>query len=454
MRPQQRPCDDLMEVGPVAGPVDLAVTLPGSKSLSVRALLLAALANGTSRLSGVLPGADTVATVRVLRELGVVIETESTQERDVVTVHGVGGRWPATAGVLDVGESATLARMVTAILAAGAQEGDWVLVAGEGLRRRSLASLLSALHAAGGRIQPIGDRRHLPVRISGGGLTASKLTVLAAHTSQDVSAALLAAVASRRTMTVQVVSRQVELGYVRMTIAALASFGHDVRIAGPDEYEVRPAAVPTGRDLTIEPDVSTAAYPAALAALTGGRVRIFGYPILTSQPDARFLSVLSRMGCAVSREADALVVLGPTQLRGGFRVSMNGMADQAATMVALAMFADRPIEICDVARIRGHESDRLESLAAGLAAMGVACTPLGNGIRVVPGRPVPVTLDPRRDHRVAMAFALVGLAGDGMRIRDPHCVAKSYPGFFAMLRDAGVALQPLAADSPAAAGHP
>ena len=440
-----------MDVSAVDAPVSLDMSLPGSKSLSVRMLLLAALADGPSRLTGLLPGADTIATLRVLRALGSDVRIEPRGGLDTVTVRGVAGQWSVLGGELDVGESATLARMLTAILSAGSQGGDWVLAGGPGLSRRSLSTLFETLRTVGGRIEPLLGPGQLPARVGGDTSLYPWLTVRATHTSQDVSAAMMGAVASGRTTVIRVVDRRVHLGYVRMTIDALASFGHVVDVLGPDGYVVRPATNAAGRNLAIEPDVSTAAYPAALAALTGGRARIGGFPVDSSQPDAQFLSVLERMGCSLTREGDAVVVVGPLALQGGFRIRMNGMADQVPTLVALAVFADSPIEICDVARVRGHESDRLVSLGAGLAAMGVESVVLDDGIRVVPGRPIRATVDPRHDHRVAMALALIGAAGDGVRIRHPGCVTKSFPGFFGMLTAAGAVVSTVGEDTVRAA---
>ncbi len=429
---------DQVELGPITKPVSFEVVLPGSKSFSIRILLLAALAHGPSHLTGLLMGTDTQSALRVLKSLGVPTQIGSVKGQEVVVVHGQGGRWSEPSDALHVGDSATLARMLTAILIASPQDCEWVLDCEVGLSRRPNTSLFAALRSAGGKVESLQAPECFPVRVAGGRYSSSTLTVDASSSSQYVSAALMGAVASGRPTLVRVVNRKVPSGYINMTIAALAQFGHAVMVTKEGDYMVRPDFHASGRDIAVEPDVSAAAYVASLAALSAGTVRILNYPTSTSQPDGGFLTVLMQMGCEVSWRSGALVIIGPMKLRGGFRIPMNEMADQALTLAVLAMFADRPIEISDIGRVRGHESDRLVALATVLTNMGIDHTQVENGIRIVPGSPSPATVEPNRDHRVAMAFALVGANAQGIQIQDPDCVEKSFPGFFEMLRVAGM----------------
>ena len=427
-----------VELRPIAKPVSMDVVLPGSKGFSIRFLLLAALAHGPSRLTGLLMGTDTKSALRVLQTLGIRTEIESVRGQGVVVVHGQGGRWSEPSASLQVGESATLARMLTAILAASPQEYEWVLECEGGLSHRRNTSLFAALRSAGGIVESLQAPQCFPVRVGGGGSMQSTLTVDSTCTSQFVSAALLGAVASGRPTVVRAVNQDVHPGFINMTIAALAQFGHAVEFPDEGEFLVRPNPDAGGRAIAVEPDVSAGAYAASLAALSAGTVRILNYPTSTSQPDAGFLAVLSQMGCEVSWRSGALVIIGPQRLRGGFRMWMNEMADQALTLAVLAMFADRPIEIGGIARVRGHESDRLVAMATAFTNMGIPHSQVGDGIRIVPGLPAPATVEPNRDHRVAMAFALAGAKAEGIRILNPDCVTKSFPGFFEMLRVAGV----------------
>jgi 3-phosphoshikimate 1-carboxyvinyltransferase len=228
---------------------------------------------------------------------------------------------------------------------------------------------------------------------------------------------------------VEVEGHLVSEPYVRMTIGVMRDFGAEVD-HDDDLRRVRVHAGPyRARDLVIEPDASAASYFFAAAALTGGRVRVEGLGTASLQGDVGFVDVLAAMGARVTREADAVEVVGPERLRG-VHVDMTELSDTAQTLAAVAPFADRPTTVTGIGFIRGKETDRIGAVVSELGRLGVVATDDPDGFTVQPGRPHGGVVRTYDDHRMAMSFALVGLVVPGVRIADPGCVAKTYPGFW------------------------
>lgn len=419
---------------PLAAPPDATVAVPGSKSLTNRALVMAALADGRSRLINALFADDTVVMVESLRRLGFAVDVD---ERALeMRVEGRGGIIPAGAADLFVGGAGTAARFLTAMVCLGS--GRYRLDGTARMRERPVGDLVDALTTLGASVTA--TRGSLPLLIEARGLRGGRAAVRGDVSSQFVSAVLMAAPYAAGDVELLVEGRLVAAPYVAMTLAAMAAFGIEVEHDGLRRFLVRAGQRYRPRDYAVEPDASGAAYFFAAAAITGGRVRVPGLSSASLQGDARFVDVLEQMGCRVERAPDALTVGGrgwPGDARGdvlrGVDVDLGAMSDQTMTLAAIAPFAAGPTRIRGVAHIRHQESDRLAATAAELRRLGQEVEEFDDGLAVTP-RPVrPAVVQTYDDHRLAMAFAITGLRAPGIAIADPGCVAKTFPDFFGRL---------------------
>lgn len=425
-----------MVVGPPERPPDVEMAVPGSKSVTNRALIMAALATGPSRLEGILRSDDSYWCVEALRALGVPVEVDGT----AVAVSGCGGRWPRATGRLYVGSAGTLARFLPGAIAAAAT-GPWELDGSPQLRGRPIAPLVQALRELGANISYGAAEGQLPLLIRPG-LRGGGVALSGRVSSQFTSGVLLAAPYARAPVELNVADDLVQPEYVGLTIQMMQAFGADVEaVQGWTRVQVRPRPY-AGRTMTLEADASTACYFLTAAALTGGRVRVTNVGYDSLQPDARFVDVLERMGCRVHRSGSYLEVVGPPRLVGGFTADMRPMSDQALTLGAAAVFADAPITVTGVPHIRRHESDRIGVFVREMGRLGVRVDEHEDGFTVYPGQPEPraAVLDPHDDHRQAMAFALLGTRVPGIQIGDPGCVSKTCPEYFQLLARLGVSV--------------
>lgn len=414
-------------IEPLAAPPDASIRPPGSKSLTNRALVLAALANGPSRLHGGLRADDTDAMVGALRALGAVIEVEGT-EFSVTPRNG-----PLEVGTrIDAILSGTTSRFV---LPVAALAGVPVTVDGsEPLRRRPMGPVLDALVALGVDVEPLGEVGCLPVRIATNRALGGEVTVDAASSSQFLSALLLIGPCLPDGLVVDAGADIAARPFVDLTLGALTDFGAVVDEPRPGRFVVAPGGL-RGRSYDVEPDATAATYLAAAAAITGGRVRIEGLGPATRQGDMAFFDVLERMGATVERFPDATVVTGgPLH---GIDVDLRSNPDTAQTLAAVAVFASSPTRVRGVEFIRGHETDRIVAVVRELRRLGIDATEYDDGFAIVPGMPRPATVQTYDDHRMAMSFALVGLAVPGIGIADPDVVSKTYPEYFDDLASLG-----------------
>lgn len=411
------------------GPLDATVRVPGSRSLSNRALLAAALAEGESRITGGLESDDTEAMRDCLAALGVRVETEP----DVWRVPGAGGALAAPDRTLDVRYSGTTARFVTAAatLAAGPSRIDGQ----PRMRERPIDDLVDALAQLGAEVAIEGRGGCPPLRVAGGGLPGGSAVIDGSRSSQYVSGVLLAAPCAARDVTLRLkdgilVSRP----YVEITLAVMAAFGAEAGWRGDDTLHV--AARPyRARDFTVEPDASSAAYPLAAAAIAGGRVRVEGLSARSAQADIHFLDALEAMGCEVTRSETGCAVRGPAGSLRGVDVDANAFPDAAMALAVVALFADGPTRIRNVWNLRIKETDRLSALETELAKLGASVHAGADALTVEPApeRYRGAAIETYDDHRMAMALALAGLRIPGVEIRDPGCVRKTWPDYFSAL---------------------
>jgi 3-phosphoshikimate 1-carboxyvinyltransferase len=422
-----QPQPDPLEVEPFTGPVDATVRPPGSKSITNRALVAAALADGRTVLDGALVADDTDAMARCLRVLGVEIGVADDGRR--LTVGGVDGRPPVQGALLDARLSGTTSRFVAPV--ACLADATVVLDGGAPLRRRPMADLLAALEHLGASVEPLGDPGCLPVQLSSRGLSGGTVEVAGDVSSQFLSGLMLSGPCMRKGLTVTLTTTLVSRPYVEMTAAVMRQFGAVVDV-GDRAVSVAAGGYRAVEEFTVEPDASAASYWFALAAVTGGRVRVQGLGSGTTQGDLRFVDLLAQMGAAVEVTAGYTEVRGTGTLRG-IDVDMADCSDTAQTLAAVAPFADGPTTVRGIGFIRGKETDRVAAVVTELGRLGIAATEDADGFTVQPGRPRGATVRTYDDHRMAMSFAVLAAgadAADPVRIADPGCVAKTYPGFW------------------------
>ncbi len=414
------------------GPVDGRVQAPPSKSLTIRALAAAALARGRSALRDPLFSDDTFLMARALDELGI-----TAQKREAsMLVEGRGGRIPARGAALDLGNAGTPLRLLTAICCLG--RGRYRIDGSARMRQRPLTHLIEALDSMGVLITSVGGNGCPPVEILADGYPGGRVRMAASVSSQFVSALLMAAPHGAADLDLEVDGEPVSAPYIDLTVQVMEAFGAVVERDGYRRFRVAAGTGYEARVYPVEGDASSASYFFAAAAVTGGRVMVTGIPTGSAQGDLRFLDLLEAMGCRVERTPDGFTVEGGA-LRG-IDADLGNCPDVAPTLACVSLFAEGPTTMRRVAHLRVKETDRIETTAACVRALGgtaearpdtLTVTPPGGGRRALHG----AAIDPAGDHRIAMAFAVAGLEIDGVRILDPDCVTKSFPGFFDRLGD-------------------
>lgn len=392
---------------------------PGSKSITNRALLLAGLADGTSHLTCALKSDDTLYMAAALRQMGVTVE-EPDETSFVVTGNG---KLIAPGEPLFLGNAGTATRFLTAAIAMF--EGEFVVDGDEHMRKRPIAPLVEALSSLGVEIEaPTGCP---PVRIkAAGGFKANKVVIDGGLSSQYVSALLMAAACGSEPFTVELAGSAIGArGYITLTTACMAAFGAKVREEGEMRWVIEPTGY-TASDYLVEPDASAATYLWAMEALTGGSIDLGIAAEDFSQPDAKAYELISAFPQM------------PAEIDG------SQMQDAVPTLAVLSAFNSAPVRFTGIENLRVKECDRIRALSLGLNAIkpGLA-EEIGDDLLVhadlsLIGQTVDAQIDTFADHRIAMCFALAGLKVSGIRIENPDCVGKTYPGYWDALASLGV----------------
>ncbi len=406
-------------------PLNSYVLIPGSKSITNRALLLAALADGVSELNGVLLSDDTHVFITALRELGIVIEVKAASKTCIV--HG--GTFRDKKSKIYCGDAGTAARFILAVCAS--IPGDYEFDCSDQMRARPLEPLLKILSAQGAKIKP-DDASHMPLLLRGiDGLEGGEITVEGSQTGQFASALLLAAPLAQATISVEI-DGLVSAPYINMTCLMMGEFGVLVRRMRKARYVVPVPQDYVPRKYFIEPDMSTASYFFAAAAVTRGSVTIQAFIVEESkQADTEFLLILEKMGCIVTSTHKGVAVKGPDELNG-VSVDMRHCSDVFMTLAAIAPFATSPTTITNIGHARLKESDRIAAMEEGLRKLNVKVETGDDWMRVYPSAPIAGTIDSFNDHRIAMAFAIIGLRVAGIKIDGAECVTKTCPEFFTL----------------------
>jgi 3-phosphoshikimate 1-carboxyvinyltransferase len=405
--------------------------VPGSKSITNRALVLAALASrtGPCQLHGALASEDTEVMVESLIRLGWKISCDLNQGQIAVSRHAdsdIHRLIPSSSAELNLANSGTSMRFLTAICSLG--NGSYKLDGVSRMRERPLGDLLSSLSSLG-----IDYECHLksgcpPVTVKSNGWQSKKVGVSGNVSSQFISGIMLAAPWCGHDMSIAIEGKMVSEPYVTMTLQMLRQWNVTVEETNDGSFHITHSPNAYRESYSIEPDASAASYFWGAAAITGGRLKVKGLTKSSLQGDVGFVDVLGKMGCDVLVESDSITVSG--KAHRGVDVDMNSISDTVMTLAAVALFANSPTTIRNIGHIRHKETDRLSAISAELRKIGAVIEETETSIRIEPGNYHEATLCTYKDHRMAMSLALAGLRIPGIIIEDPHCVAKTYPRFF------------------------
>ncbi len=416
---------------------DIEVTVPGSKSITNRALLLAALAEGESVLKGVLFSDDSRIFMKALQTLGydVVIDEEKAE----VHVVGKGIGIPKDNVEVYVGSAGTAARFLTAMLALSG--GRYEMISSEQMKGRPMRPLLEALESLGAQFEFKETPYSFPFSITGRKTKreSGKVYLNIDESSQFLSALLLSGVFCPEGFAIELTGKRDARSYVKISMQMMEEFGCRMRQCAENVYEVLPEQHYEAGEYQIEPDVSAACYFYAMAAVNGGRARVNHVHFDSTQGDIQFLKVLEQMGCELREEQAGIVLTAPADGRlQGISVAMSDFSDQTMTLAAVSVFAEGVTSITGVSHIRNQESDRLRGIVTELRRLGIRCEEREDGVTIWPGAMVcseekPVELDTYEDHRMAMALAVIGTRQPGIIINDPLCCKKTFEKYFQVL---------------------
>jgi 3-phosphoshikimate 1-carboxyvinyltransferase len=436
-----------LEIEAIPHPLNATVRVPGSKSQTNRALLIAALAEGETRLTNPVFCDDSLYLAKALQTLGFDVKLRESQCEIIVT--GLGGRIPTDKAELYIGNAGTAARFMTAFLTLG--RGEYMLDGDPRMRERPLGDLAEALNQLGCRVLPIppgGDRSRIainhrsplvhdqlcpPIKVIANGLRGGKVRISGEISSQFLSALLMVAPCAQQEVEIEVVGELNSRPYVEMTVVMMREFGVEIERDGYGRFSVRPASYRSLPTYQIEYDASAASYFFAAPAVCGGSVEVEGISRASTQGDVGFLDILKQMGCCVSESDTGTLVTAPTELRG-VDVDLRDLPDTAQTLAAIAPFASTPTRIRGIASAKLKETDRIHATCTELARLGVSVEEHEDGMTIHPCRRfIPSTVHTYNDHRMAMAFSLIGLRIAGVVIENPACVSKTFPSFFEVL---------------------
>lgn len=418
-------------VKPFTHPIEKTVTVPGSKSMTNRALFMAAMASGKSVLKGVLLSDDSRVFLGSLSSLG--FEVLIDEEGKVVTLTGEGGHIPVNNATIYVGSAGTAARFLTAMLALS--EGEATINCSEQMKNRPMKPLFDALTALGATFTYLGEEGFLPVHVKGRGKNGllNEVELDISKSTQFLSALLMSAPLLREGLKIHIVSAKKQGSYINITRKMMENFGVCSDFDG-ESYHVQGTEHYMAGEYIIEPDVSAACYFYALAALTGSSIIVKNVHFNSLQGDIKFLDVLQKIGCTVTDEPEGVKVTGKNDLcYEAVDINMNDFSDQTMTLAAMAPFMKGTTIIRNVGHIRLQESDRMQAILNELSRVGIECFSEGDDLIIKSGKIHGADIETYEDHRMAMAFSLLGLKTEGIVIMDPMCCSKTFKEYFEVL---------------------
>ncbi|MBI5952531.1 MAG: 3-phosphoshikimate 1-carboxyvinyltransferase [Chloroflexi bacterium] len=435
-----------LKINPISHPLSATVCVPGSKSLTNRALLIASLADGTTRLTNALFSDDSRYFAKALQTLGFDIRLD--EANCEMTVTGLGGKIPAKQAELFIGNAGTAARFLSAFLTLG--NGEYILDGEPRMRERPIGDLVEALEQLGCDIQPLQNAEGRtpalacgasvqngqicpPIKIFASGLKGGKTTIAGDISSQFLSALLMVAPYAQSEIEIILSTELNSKPYVDMTLSIMRDFGVEVERDGYRRFTIHPNLYSLISNYAIESDASAASYFFAAPAICGGTVKVENISRKSVQGDIAFLDVLSKMGCDVAEEENSITVHRPLSIVG-LDIDMRDIPDTAQTLAAIAPFADSPTRIRGIASARVKETDRVSATCTELKRLGVQVEEHEDGMTIYPCQAFkPANIQTYNDHRMAMAFSLIGLRFDGVTIENPSCVSKTFPNYFEVL---------------------
>jgi len=407
---------------PTREKINAEISLPGSKSITNRALVIGALAKGETELINRLECEDTSVMIHCLRDLGYTI----TATGDTLRVQGRGGFVPSHQARLNTLNSGTTMRFLTGLVALG--EGTYILDGNPRMRERPIEDLLTGLRSLGVDARSLNKNGCPPVTVRAGGLPGGDCLLSGDTSSQFLSSLLLSSPYAARPVSIRIIGKLVSRPYIEMTIRMMSDFGVSIMKEDPRTFTIPAGQQYRGRRYTIEGDASSASYLFAAAAITGGSVTVSNLGQASIQGDARFVDILGALGAEVRKDYTRLTVSG--QIKEGIEADLNTMPDMVPTLAVTALFARGKTVIKNVANLRYKESDRLRATATELRKIGGIIEELPDGLIIEGGELHGAEIETYNDHRIAMAFSLAGLRIPGIKIRNPDCVTKTFPNFF------------------------
>lgn len=422
---------DTYKVRPLKADDNFDIEVPGSKSITNRALLLAAMGNGKCKLNGVLFSDDSRAFLSCLKELGFNLDiNESSKE---VIIEGTNGIIPKKAASINVGSAGTAARFLTVFLAFAG--GDYALNASPQMCKRPMEPLISTLRDSGVTITCLKEEGHFPFTMHSEGIAVSTMSSNTDVSSQFASAMLMGAVLLKDGLKVVLEGSRTEGAYIKITLKMMEQFGikyikteNIINVSNGDNYHID--------EYDIEPDVSAAGYFYALAPIANKTVRVKGVHLNSMQGDIKFINALTNFGCVLEETPYGLKIIPSDQdSYDGIDINMNDFSDQTMTMAVVAAFAKTPTTIHGISHIRVQESDRLMAIVNELNRLGIEAKPIENydGIYIVPGMMHGANIETYEDHRMAMSFSLIGLKVPNVTILNPMCCKKTFENYFEVL---------------------
>ena len=416
-----------MQITPISHPLSATVRVPGSKSLTNRALLIASLANGKTRLTNALFSDDSRYFAKALQTLG--FEVRMDEVKHEMTVTGLGGKIPVDKAELFIGNAGTAARFLSAFLTLG--NGEYILDGEPRMRERPIGDLVKALAELGAKLETTNNCP--PVKIYASGLPGGKTQIAGDISSQFLSALLMVAPYAQYPIEITLSTELNSKPYVDMTIAIMQDFGVKVKRDEYQSFRVPITNYESRITYLIESDVSAASYFFAAPAICGGTIRVENISRNSKQGDIEFLDVLKQIGCQIMEGGNYIEVTGAESLIG-IDIDMRDIPDTAQTLAAIAPFASSPTRIRGIASARVKETDRVSATCTELKRLGVQVEEHEDGMIIYPCQTFkPANIQTYNDHRMAMAFSLIGLRKKGVTIENPSCVSKTFPNYFEVL---------------------
>jgi 3-phosphoshikimate 1-carboxyvinyltransferase len=424
---------NIARIHPLNKPISAIVNVPGSKSYTNRALIMAALAEGVSTLRGISDSNDSKVLIKLLQQLGIEIDLD----KDTAIVKGCAGQFPEFKGELDVEDAGTVMRFLTALCCI--IPGEITLRGSERMHQRPVKDLVEALKRLGAKIEYLESFGLPPLLIKGGKIAGGVIKVNGTVSSQFISALLMITPLLPLDTRMIIEGETVSAPYIDMTLSAMHQFG--IKVDGGDgKFQIEGRQCYAEAEYKVEGDASSASYILAIAAISKSAVIVNNVPGNSVQSDAHFADLLQQMGCIMSKKGSTTAVVGTGELNA-ITIDMQDMPDTAQTLAVVAAFAKGETIITGLSTLQLKESKRIDALQAELTKMGIKCEAGDDYIKIKGGKPKGAFINTYDDHRMAMAFAVAGVRIDGMTIESPEVVKKSFPTFWTTLQTMGINLE-------------